>query len=67
MFHCRHVYREANCTVDLLAKWSYKHDIIQQFYTIQKLVGVIRGSYNLEKMEVHNLRRRKLRCIKQSP
>ena len=66
-FQCKHVYREANGTADLLDKWSHKKDIIQHFYTTHQLVGAIRGSYILEKMGMQSFRRRKLKRIKQPP
>ncbi|XP_010314385.1 uncharacterized protein [Solanum lycopersicum] len=49
-FQCHHIYREANCTADMLAKWSHKLEILQHFYTTTQLKGAIRGSYLLEKM-----------------
>ena len=66
-FQCKHVYREANGTADLLAKWSHKMDIIQQFYSSQQLRGAIKGSYILEKMGMQLFRRRKLKRIKHPP
>ena len=66
-FHCQHIYREANNTADLLAKWSHTMDIPQHFYTSQQLKGTIRGSYILEKMDIHNFRRRKIKTIKFPP
>ncbi len=66
-FHCNHIFREANCTADLLAKWSYTSDIPQHFYTSNQLKGAIRGSYILEKMGIQNFRRRKLKRIKYPP
>lgn len=66
-FQCKHVYREANGTANLLAKWSHKQDNIQRFYITQQLVGAIRGSYILKKMGTQTFRRRKLKRIKQPP
>ena len=66
-FQCKHVYRETNGTVDLLAKWSHKMDIIQNFYTTQQLFGEIRGSYILENLGMKLFIRRKLNRIKQPP
>ena len=66
-FHCQHVYREENGMADLLAKWSHKMDIIQQFYSSQQLRGAIKGSYILEKMGMQLFRRRKLKRIKHPP
>ena len=67
IFQCKHIYREANGTADLLAKWSHSMDIIQQFYTSQQLEGAIKGSYILEKMGMQLFRRRKLKRIKHPP
>ncbi|XP_069154358.1 uncharacterized protein [Solanum lycopersicum] len=66
-FQCQHVYREANVTADLLAKWSHKMDIIQHFYTCQQLRGAIIGNYILEKMGMQLFRRRKIKRIKHPP
>lgn len=63
-FQCQHIYREANCTADLLAKWSHNLEIPQHFYTTRQLKGAIRGSYILEKMGIQNFRSRNLRTIK---
>ena len=66
-FECIHVYREVNGTADLLSKWSHKLDIIQHFYTVQQLIGAIRGSYILDKIGIYNFRRRKTKRIKHPP
>lgn len=66
-FQCQHIYREANSTTDLLAKWSHSIEIPQHFYTTRQLKGTIRGSYILEKMGIQNFRRRKVKRIKHPP
>ena len=66
-FQCKHVYREANSTADLLAKWCHNLNILQHFYTTQQLFGSIRGSYILDKMGIQNFRRRKTKRIKHPP
>ncbi|WMV41212.1 hypothetical protein MTR67_034597 [Solanum verrucosum] len=66
-FECLHIYREANGTSDLLAKHSHQNDIEQHYYTPQQLPHAVKGSYLLEKMGVHNFRRKKLKRIKQPP
>lgn len=35
---CKHVYREANGTADLLSKGIHKLDIIQHYYTTKQLI-----------------------------
>ncbi|KAH0729336.1 hypothetical protein KY289_000524 [Solanum tuberosum] len=66
-FQCRHIYREANCTTDFLAKWSHKFSRNQHFYTIHQLPPAAKGSYVLEKMGMTNFRRKKLKRIKHPP
>ncbi|KAH0695103.1 hypothetical protein KY285_022200 [Solanum tuberosum] len=61
------MHREANSTADLLAKHSHQNDIEQHYYTPQQLPHAVKGSYLLEKMGVHNFRRKKLKRIKQPP
>ncbi|WMV41203.1 hypothetical protein MTR67_034588 [Solanum verrucosum] len=58
---------EANSTADLLAKHSHQQDIEQHYYTSHQLPQAVKGSYLLEKMGVHNFRRKKLKRIKQPP
>ncbi|KAH0655402.1 hypothetical protein KY285_030284 [Solanum tuberosum] len=62
---CVHTYREANGTVDLLAKHSHQQDIIQNYYTHHQLPLPVKGSYLLEKLGVQNFKRKKLKRIKQ--
>ncbi|WMV50118.1 hypothetical protein MTR67_043503 [Solanum verrucosum] len=59
---CVHTYREANRPADLLAKHSHQQDI-----TDHQLPQAVKGSYLLEKWGVQNLRRKKLKRIKQPP
>ncbi|XP_069150536.1 uncharacterized protein [Solanum lycopersicum] len=66
-FECRHVYREANGTADMLSKWSHNLETLQHFYATRQLKGAIRGSYILEKMGIQNFRRRKIKRIKHPP
>ena len=66
-FQCQHIYREANTTADLLAKFSHSLEIPQHFYVSQQLKGTIRGSYIVEKMGIYNFRRRKIKRIKYPP
>lgn len=67
LFQCKHVYREANVTAELLAKWSHKHDLIEKINSTHQLYWEIRGSYILEKMEMQTFTRRLRRRIKQPP
>lgn len=62
-----YIYREVNGTGDILSQWSHKKDIIQKFYTPHQLVGVIKGSYILEKLGMQNFRRKKHIRIKEPP
>ncbi|XP_015064939.1 uncharacterized protein LOC107010215 [Solanum pennellii] len=66
-FQCQHIYREANTTADLLAKFSHNLEIPQHFYITQQLKGTIKESYMLEKMGIQSFRRRKIRRIKHPP
>ena len=66
-FQCHHIFREANCTADLLSKWSHNLEILHHFYTTRQLKGAIKGSYLLEKIGIQNFRRRKIKRIKHPP
>ncbi|WMV30187.1 hypothetical protein MTR67_023572 [Solanum verrucosum] len=61
------MHREANSIADLLAKHSHQQDIEQHYYTPYQLPQTVKGSYLLEKMGVHNFRRKKLKRIKKPP
>ena len=67
LFSCVHIYREANITTNILSKDSHKQYIIQYYYTYNKLPQAQKGSYILKKMGVQNLKRKKMRKIKQPP
>lgn len=66
-FKCIHTYREANYTADALSKWSHQFDIPQHYYVVQQLPKEARGYYNMDKLNMANFRRKKLKRIKKPP
>lgn len=58
-FRCYHTYREANTTTDMLAKWSHKLDVVQNYYVYQQFPAKVRGAFLLDKLGMINFQRRR--------
>ncbi|XP_055802719.1 uncharacterized protein LOC129871761 [Solanum dulcamara] len=67
VFKCNHTYREANFTADVLSKHSHKCTTPQIYLNKQELPKEARPYFELDKLEMANFRRRRLKRIKKPP
>ncbi|XP_055800361.1 uncharacterized protein LOC129869765 [Solanum dulcamara] len=67
VFKCSHTYREANFTADALSKHSHKCTTPHIYLTKQELPKEARAYFELDKLEMANFRRRRLKRIKKPP
>ncbi|XP_055807012.1 uncharacterized protein LOC129875801 [Solanum dulcamara] len=67
VFKSSHTYREANFTADALSKHSHKCTTPQIYLTKQELPKEARAYFELDKLEMANFKRRRLKRIKKPP
>lgn len=63
VFRCRHTFREANFTPDVLSKFSHKCTSPHLYFSRKELPKEARAYYDLDKMEMINFRRTKMKKI----
>ncbi|KAK4729618.1 hypothetical protein R3W88_022606 [Solanum pinnatisectum] len=66
-FKCKHTYREPNCVADELSKHSHRISTPQVYLNSQQIPKEAWAYYQLDKQEVINFRRKKIKKIKEPP